>query len=72
MTRTEFDAMFEKYKQKYLPTNQEDIQKRLSQFADQDGKISGQALAVFTFIETVQYTNDMLYSVLSEALDVKD
>ena len=54
------------------PTNREDIQKRLGQFADKDGKISGQAMAVFTFIETVQYTNDMLYAVLSEALGVTD
>ena len=28
--------------------------------------------AIFSFIETVQYTNDMLYAVLSEALDVED
>ena len=72
MTRQEFDAIFEKNKQKFLPTNQEDTQKRLGQFADKDGKISGQAMAVFTFIETVQYTNDMLYAVLSEALGVTD
>ena len=72
MTRSEFDAIFEKYKQKYLPTNQADIQARLGKFSDKDGNISAQALAVFSFIETVQYTNDMLYSVLSEALGVKD
>lgn len=72
MTRAEFDAIFEKCKKKYLPTNQAEIQKRLSTFADKDGKVSAQALAIFSFIETVQYTNDMLYAVLSEALDVED
>ena len=72
MTRAEFDAIFEKCKKKYLPTNQAEIQKKLSTFADKDGKVSAQALAIFSFIETVQYTNDMLYAVLSEALDVED
>ncbi len=72
MTRAEFDAIFERCKKKYLPNNQADIQKKLNQFADQNGKISAQALAVFSFIETVQYTNDMLYAVLSEALEVED
>ena len=54
MTRAEFDAIFEKCKKKYLPTNQAEIQKKLSTFADQDGKVSAQALAIFSFIETVQ------------------
>ena len=72
MTRAEFDAIFEKCKKKYLPTNQAEIQKKLSTFADQDGKVPAQALAIFSFIETVQYTNDMLYAVLSEALNVED
>ena len=72
MTRAEFDAIFEKCKKQHLPTNQAEIQKKLNQFADQDGKVSAQALAIFAFIETVQYTNDMLYSVLSEALDLQD
>ena len=70
MTRAEFDAIFEKCRKKYLPANQVEIQRKLSQFADQDGKVSAQAL--FSFIETVQYTNDMLYAVLSEALQVED
>ena len=34
MTRAEFDAIFEKCKKKYLPTNQAEIQKKLSTFAD--------------------------------------
>ena len=71
MTRAEFDAIFEKCKKKYLPTNQADIQKKLSAFVDKDGNISAQALAIFSFIETVQYTNDMLSAVLSEALVVE-
>ena len=71
MTRAEFDAIFEKCKKKYLGDEAE-IQKKLSTFADKDGKVSAQALAIFSFIETVQYTNDMLYAVLSEALDVED
>ncbi len=72
MTRAEFDALFEKYKKHYLPTNQGQIQERLNKLADENGNISSQALAIFSFIESVQYTNDMLYSVLSEALQVKD
>ena len=72
MARKEFDAIFEKCKQKHLPTNQVEIQRKLNQFADQDGKVSAQALAIFSFIESVQYTNDMLYAVLSKALEVED
>lgn len=72
MTRAEFDAIFQKNQKKYLPTNQEQMQQKLNQFANPDGKISAQAMAIFTFVETVQYTNDMLYSVLSEALGVED
>ena len=64
MTRAEFDAIFEKCKKKYLPTNQAEIQKKLSTFADQDGKVSPQALAIFSFIETVQFTaKDALYGL---------
>ena len=72
MTRAEFDAIFEKCNAALDCTNQAEIQKKLSTFADQDGKVSPQALAIFSFIETVQYTNDMLYAVLSEALNVED
>ena len=39
MTRAEFDAIFEKCKKKYLPTNQAEIQKKRSTFADKDGKV---------------------------------
>ena len=31
-----------------------------------------QALAVFTYVETIQYTNELLYSVLSEALNIQE
>ena len=30
------------------------------------------ALAVFTYVETIQYTNELLYSVLSEALNIQE
>ena len=72
MTRKEFDAIFEQCKKEHLPADPAELQKKLNQFADKDGKISGQAMAVFLFIETMQYTNDMLYSVLSKVLDVTD
>lgn len=38
MTRAEFDAIFEKCKKKYLPTNQAEIQKKLSTFGRQGRK----------------------------------
>ena len=68
MTKQEFDALFERCKARCLPSDQ----RQLARFTDQNGQVSAQALAVFTYVETIQYTNDLLYSVLSEALDIQE
>lgn len=72
MTKQEFDALFERCKARCLPSDQGQIQKKLAHFTDENGQVSAQALAVFTYVETIQYTNDLLYSVLSEALDIQE
>ena len=72
MTKQDFDALFERCKANCLPSDQGQIQQKLARFTDQNGQVSAQALAVFTYVETIQYTNDLLYSVLSEALDIQE
>ena len=72
MTKQEFDALFERCKANCLPSDQGQIQQKLARFTYQNGQVSAQALAVFTYVETIQYTNDLLYSVLSEALDIQE
>ena len=72
LTKQEFDALFERCKARCLPSDQRQIQEKLARFTDQNGQVSAQALAVFTYVETIQYTNDLLYSVLSEALDIQE
>ena len=72
MTKQEFDALFERCKANCLPSDQGQIQQKLARFTAQNGQVSAQALAVFTYVETIQYTNDLLYSVLSEALDIQE
>lgn len=48
------------------------IQEKLARFTNENGQVSAQALAVFTYVETIQYTNELLYSVLSEALNIQE
>ena len=72
MTKQEFDALFERCKARCLPSDQGQIQEKLARFTDENGQVSALALAVFTYVETIQYTNDLLYSVLSEALDIQE
>ena len=55
-----------------LPSDQGQIQEKLARFTNENGQVSAQALAVFTYVETIQYTNELLYSVLSEALNIQE
>ena len=70
MTKQEFDALFERCKARCLPSDQGQIQEKLARFTNENGQVS--ALAVFTYVETIQYTNELLYSVLSEALNIQE
>ena len=58
--------------EKTLPSDQGQIQEKLARFTNENGQVSAQALAVFTYVETIQYTNELLYSVLSEALNIQE
>ena len=80
LTKQEFDALFERCKARCLPSDQgrtampspADWQEKLARFTNENGQVSAQALAVFTYVETIQYTNELLYSVLSEALNIQE
>ena len=50
MTKQEFDALFERCKVNCLPSDQGQIQQKLARFTDQNGQVSAQALAVFTYV----------------------
>ena len=72
LTKQEFDALFERCKARCLPSDQGQIQEKLARFTNENGQVSAQALAVFTYVETIQYTNELLYSVLSEPLNIQE
>lgn len=72
MTHKEFNEIFEGCRKQCLPNDQAQVEAKLNAFCDKNGKISPQAMAMFTYVETIQYTNAMLYSVLSKVLNVED
>ena len=72
LTEHEFDALFDLCRARCLPSDQGQIQEKLARFTNENGQVSAQALAVFTYVETIQYTNELLCSVLSEALNIQE
>ena len=54
LTKQEFDALFERCKARCLPSDQGQIQEKLARFTNENGQVSAQALAVFTYVETIQ------------------
>lgn len=50
----------------------QNLQERLQRYSDKDNKISSEKLLVFCMSECMNYTNIVLYSVLSQVLDISE
>lgn len=72
MSKEEFDNIFMACKQQFSFKSEEDIHEALAPFADNNGKISSENIAMFAYVESVNYTNDMLYSVLTKVLNISE
>lgn len=72
MSKKEFDDVFMTCKQQFSFKSEEQIHEALTSFADNNGKISPENIAMFAYVESVNYTNDMLYSVLTKVLDISE
>lgn len=74
MTKSEFDTKFnEKYKEIMLSfANAETLKKHLEKVADENGKITQQALFAESFLLSAEFSKNFIYSVLTDILELHD
>lgn len=72
MTREEFNALFESCRKSCLPADQNQMAARLAAYSDGKDNINPVGLAIFAYMESIRYTDAMLYQVLSKALNVPE
>jgi|BioPla2DNA2_1021312.scaffolds.fasta_scaffold119363_3 hypothetical protein len=72
MNKKEFDDIFIACKQQLLPLTEEQLIEKLSLYSDENGKIPLEKLAMFAYLESIKYTNDMIYGLLSRVLDISE
>ena len=72
MNKKQFDDIFRSTKLKIIEKVNSNMKENLLKISDESGKISTSELAVFVLSQSMEYTNDMIYSILSKALVTED
>lgn len=52
--------------------DEEVLGKKLEKHSDENGRINNTSLAIFTMIESIKISKDIMYSVLAEVLPLDD
>jgi len=66
MNKKQFDDLFMEAKHQLLPLTEEQITEKLAKYQSSPGKIDTTHLAVFAYMESIKYANDLVYALLSE------
>ena len=73
MDKKQFDKIFDSSVEEILRSDSEEqILERVSKYSNDKGKLSNEQLATFSYIESIAKSKELLYSVLSKVLDVKE
>lgn len=72
MNKKEFDDIFTTCKQQLFLKSKESLHKNLPSYADANKHISPEKIATFVYMESIKYTNDMIYSLLTKVLDIAE
>lgn len=64
MKKEEFDKLFMKAKTQFLPQSEEEILERLSQYVKDPKHATLEEIAGSVWMESIKYTNDLVYSLL--------
>ena len=68
MNKQEFDACFGQAVDDVKAKTMNNIQDALAKFSNEDGRISYDKLAMFAYTESLAYTDELIYAVLSKIL----
>ena len=72
MTQDEFDVLFKQAKSQFLVKDESQIKKMVSEYVNSSGTIDMNGIAAFAYIESIKYTNDLVYSLLSKLIEEND
>lgn len=64
MKKEEFDQLFIKAKKQFLPQSEEEILEKLSQYTKDPKHVTLEEMAGAVWMESIKYTNDLVYSLL--------
>jgi|WetSurMetagenome_2_1015567.scaffolds.fasta_scaffold05027_13 hypothetical protein len=68
MTQEQFNVLFKEAVNKNLPKDEKQIAKMFSEYEDPSGKIGINEIAIFAYMESVKYVNNLVYALLSELI----
>ena len=66
MTKGQFDDLFLKAKLQLAPKSKEEIEAKIAEYAEDVHHIKTEELTSFVMTESIKYTNDLVYILLSE------
>ena len=73
MKKSDFDAIFASARSETLKEySPEKIKERLSKYENSNGKISMENLSAELFFMNMDYSDKLIYSVLSKMLDIEE
>ena len=72
MTKKEFDEIFESCTKQLLTLTFDQLRERIHSYSDENGKLTMDGIAVFAYMESIKYTNDLVYEILSRILDISE
>ncbi|HHX63139.1 MAG TPA: hypothetical protein GX707_20875 [Epulopiscium sp.] len=73
MDKKQFDKIFDSSVQEILRSDtQEQILETISKYSNDNGKLSNEQLAIFSYVESITKSKELLYSVLSKVLDIEE
>ena len=71
MTKAEFDELFDRAVKESIPQTKEEILASMTSYAKDPSHITMNEIIAYVQVESVAYTNKLVYAVLSE-LFIKD
>ena len=72
MTKSQFDKIFKECENSLDSKSVEDIAGKIELFANGKETISDTELAFFPYIESINYSKELIYSLFLKVLELKD
>lgn len=72
MKKQEFDDLFVELKQKIVPNSEQEMIERLSHYTKDPERMKLEEVMVYLQIESIKYTNDLVYNLLLETVVERD